>query len=86
MSKKKFDNPYELVAFALQCDIKHLDPDAGWGHYPPEWDSFGQATLLSALEEEYGIVIEDDQVDQFKKMSMIINFHEERTNISKQNM
>lgn len=47
------NNPFELVARALGCDVGKVTID--WGLNRNEyWDSFGHATVILALEGEYG--------------------------------
>lgn len=78
MERQKFNNPFALVASVLNCKPGDLTLASGWGHHPPEWDSYGQALILEAIEEEYEVEIEDQEVNNFKTMELIVKFHEYR--------
>ena len=62
--------PYELVARALECDRASLDDKAGLGKHP-RWDSFGHLNIMMALEESYGIPIDDTTIVRFQEMREI---------------
>jgi acyl carrier protein len=63
-------DPYELVARALECDRSSLDENTGLGKHP-SWDSFGHLNVMMAIEESYGIPIDDTSIERFQKMSEI---------------
>jgi len=53
MTSSASSNPFELVARALGCKVGEVTID--WGLNRNEhWDSFGHATVVLALEENYG--------------------------------
>jgi acyl carrier protein len=46
----------------------------------PEFDSMAVVTLLTAIEEQYGIMIDDDEVDAeiFETVGTLISFVEQK--------
>lgn len=65
-------SPYELVASVLECDPATLHPDSGY-HQHPGWDSFAQLSIILAIEEEYSVSIDDDDILKFASMAAIEN-------------
>ncbi|MBF0123817.1 MAG: acyl carrier protein [Magnetococcales bacterium] len=62
---------YVLIAEALGCAPQSLSDDSGLGTHP-KWDSFGHLRVMLALEQHYGIDINDDTIDQFETMRSIL--------------
>jgi acyl carrier protein len=69
-------NPYELVANALECSVEKLSFDSTLGN-PPNWDSIGHLNVMLALEETYGIIINDDTIRRYSAMDAIVTRYEE---------
>ena len=46
----------------------------------PEFDSMAVVTVLTAIEEQYGIMIDDDEVDAaiFETVGTLVNFVEQK--------
>ena len=56
--KKTFIESLSINSKDLSEDLKYNDI--------PEWDSIGHMTLISGLEEIFGITIETDDIVDFK--------------------
>jgi acyl carrier protein len=81
-SRAKLQNiisPYELVSKALGCAPNSLELDSGLGRHP-NWDSFGHLEVMMALEEKYGIEIDDDTIRHFISMGAIIELSQQLLN------
>jgi acyl carrier protein len=46
----------------------------------PNWDSVAGVTLLAAVEEEFGIIIEDDDYARFNSFKGFLNYLQETEN------
>ncbi|MBF0247643.1 MAG: acyl carrier protein [Alphaproteobacteria bacterium] len=71
-------SPYELVAEALGCRPETLRPDSGLNNHPM-WDSFGQLNVMMALEENYGVPVDDDSIRAHQGMAGILKTYETLT-------
>jgi len=60
----EFDKEFiEIIATALECDTQSITPDMGLGkHY--KWDSLGHVAIIVAIENKYGIEINDSNIGQ----------------------
>jgi len=43
----------------------------------PQWDSIGHLNLVTAIEEEFGIKIEDDQITQMLNFKLVVEIIKE---------
>jgi len=43
----------------------------------PQWDSIGHLNLVTAVEEEFGIKIEDDQITQMLNFKLVVEIIKE---------
>ena len=63
----------QLIASALECDANSITPDIGLGkHY--KWDSLGHVAVMVALENRYGIEVNDGNIEQLLDFSNIKNY------------
>ncbi|MBV1914298.1 MAG: hypothetical protein KUG72_02875 [Pseudomonadales bacterium] len=73
-----------MLRSALQLDegLVQLNLDSGLLGVIPEFDSMAVVTVLTALEDHYGFIIEDDEVDAstFETVGSFIQFVEEKYN------
>ena len=74
MSNKKNTDPYDLVAQALNCEKSSLTSDSGLSRHP-DWDSFGQLSIILAMETEYCVKINDEAITRFTSMQAILQFY-----------
>lgn len=70
-------DPFLIVAAALGCDVTSLSIDSGWNSHP-DWDSFGQLSVIVAIEAAYDISISDDDVAKLATMRDIVRFCAEK--------
>ena len=77
-----FDGIVGLIGEVLQLDesavkLRQESPLLG---AIPEFDSMAVVTLLTAIEEEYGIMIDDDEVDAdiFETVGSLVQFVEQK--------
>ena len=64
-------DPYQLVAEALECDIQTLNENSSMINHPM-WDSIGHLNVMMALEEHYGVDIDDDTIRQHQSIEGIL--------------
>jgi acyl carrier protein len=62
--------PVELVAQALECDPASISIDSGFDKHP-KWDSFGHLAIMVALEQQYGVSINDVTIRKYEAMPEI---------------
>lgn len=62
--------PIELVAQALECDPQTIPFDSGLNKHP-KWDSFGHLAIMVALEQQYGISINEETIRKYEAMPEI---------------
>ncbi|MBL4584188.1 MAG: hypothetical protein JKX83_06185 [Pseudomonadales bacterium] len=72
----------EMLRSALQLDeaLVQLNSDSGLLGVIPEFDSLAVVTVLTALEDHYGFIIEDDEVEAstFETVGSFIQFVEDK--------
>lgn len=72
-----FEQVKELFATQLRIDAAKITPDAKIQEDLGA-DSLDVLQLLMTIEEEYGIVIPDEELAAFEKVSDIVNYLENR--------
>ncbi|MBL1277362.1 MAG: acyl carrier protein [Ectothiorhodospiraceae bacterium] len=78
-----FDHVKAVLGEALQIEDRTSDMTRSTlllGNLP-ELDSMAVVTLLTALEESFGIIIDDDDLvaDAFLSLGSLVNFVEDKT-------
>jgi acyl carrier protein len=68
--------PFDLVAKALGCSPTSLSIDSAI-YRDHGWDSFGHLSVILALEEAYGIRIDDNGVQKYTSMRAIQELYKE---------
>lgn len=69
----------ELIANALECDVNSIKPDSGLGkHF--NWDSLGHVAVMVALEDKYGIEINDRNIESLSNFTAIKEYVKKNTN------
>jgi acyl carrier protein len=68
----------ELVADLLEVDAAEVAGDAGPGN-PVEWDSLMSLNLLVALEDEFGVQLAPEDIDQMTTVTAIVEVIRART-------
>lgn len=71
--------PFKIVAEALRCKPENLSVHSSMYH-THGWDSFGHLAVIQALEQAYGISIDDDSVEKYITMEAILKLHETQNN------
>ncbi len=71
--------PDVLIAEALECIPGDITEGLGLGLHP-KWDSLAQLRVMMALEQHYGVDIDDDSIKQFHTRAAI---HERYAEVSK---
>ena len=58
----------------ILCEILNLDnlDDNASNEMYPEWDSMAYLGIIAALEDEFGVCINEDNIDQFDSIPNII--------------
>lgn len=51
---------FNLLKEALEIEDRELSVDDNFKEFP-EWDSLGQLSVIAALDEEFGVVIEGSE-------------------------
>ena len=75
-SPKELPDPFNVVAKALGCSSESLSADSAM-YRDHGWDSFGQVRVITALEEAYGIRIDDEAVETYVSMRAIQQLYEQ---------
>ena len=65
----------ELVAQVLGCETGSLSADSRIGRHE-NWDSLHQLMILTALEETFGITVDDENIDQLLSIGNICRYLE----------
>ena len=74
MSKLK--HPFIVVAKALGCNPESINENSEM-YRDYGWDSLGHLHVLTALEINYSISIDNDTIEKYKRMSEILKLFEE---------
>lgn len=76
------DQVREIIAEVLQLGSKanDLDADTPLLGSVPEFDSMAVVSVITAIEEQFGLIIEDDEVsaDIFETLGVLSAFVEEK--------
>lgn len=68
----------EVLALALRLPLERIDGTIGY-QLIPQWDSANHVALIGALEEAYGIMIDDEDIPDLNSVSAIRRYVEQRT-------
>ena len=60
----------EVLASALRLPLERIDDSIGY-QLIPQWDSANHVALIGALEDAYGITIDDDEIPDLTSASAI---------------
>lgn len=75
-SAKELPDPFNVVSKALGCPSASLSIDSAM-YRDHGWDSFGQISVIMALEDAYGIHIDDETVEKYSNMRAIQQLYEQ---------
>lgn len=75
-SDKELPDPFDIVAKALGCSRVSLSTDSAM-YRDHGWDSLGHVSLLTTLEEAYGICIDDETIEKYATMRAIQQLYEQ---------
>jgi acyl carrier protein len=71
---KKFNNTEEALAWI--AELFEENPDNVKADTPREkieaWDSLGMLTLMSRLDEDFNIILEEDQASELKSIADLL--------------
>lgn len=62
-----------VLATVLNVDIAEISDDCSYGS-TEHWDSLGHMKIVVAIEEEFGIRFDDDEVSDMLNFLLIYNF------------
>jgi len=71
--EKQMEKFIDLITEALERDPGSVKPDDYFRDYP-EWDSLAHLTLISLIDEEYGMVIPRDEFKQMQTLAEIYGY------------
>jgi acyl carrier protein len=74
MAVNELQDPFALVATALGCEPETLSMESAM-YRDHGWDSFGHISIITALEEAYGISIEPSEIETYMSMAAIKQLH-----------
>lgn len=63
-------DPRALIAAALDCALESIDDGSRLGHHPA-WDSVGHLGVMLALEQHYGVAINDETIRRYESLEAI---------------
>ncbi|MBK9515405.1 MAG: acyl carrier protein [Flavobacteriales bacterium] len=72
----RLPNPFDLVAKVLEVDRETLDDESSMGTHP-NWDSLNQVAIVTAIEADYDIIIEDEDILKYSNMKAITQLFDE---------
>lgn len=72
---KQLKSPFEIVAEVLNIKIEELNKNSCMG-ITHNWDSLNHVGIISAIEETYGITINDNELMKYNNMAAIIDLYE----------
>ena len=63
----------QLISKILNCSEESLSSDSGLGkHFL--WDSLGQVAIVSCLEKEFNIIVNEDNIEKLLTVTDITNY------------
>ncbi len=81
---KMLDEVKSILRDSLQLDDRAdaLDANSGLLGELPEMDSMAVVTILTALEDRYGFIVDDDEIsaETFETLGTLTQFVEEKIN------
>ncbi len=75
----EFDQVKEIIVETLSCDAEQVVPEARLAE-DLEADSLAAVELSMALEEAFGLKIEDEEVAKFKTVADIVAYIKSHVN------
>lgn len=69
----------EIVATVCEVDKAEVTPDSTVGDFPA-WDSMGHLSILSQVEENFGISFEPEEMMELEDVSDIVKAIEGKLN------
>ena len=76
-------DPFDTVAEALRCEREDLSINSA-KYRTHGWDSFGHLAVILALEQTYGISIDDASVEKYATMTAIVQLFENQRYVEAQ--
>ena len=67
------DKFIELITEALERDAGTVKSDDNFRDYP-EWDSLAHLTVISLIDEEYGMVIPRDEFGKMQTLTQVYDY------------
>ena len=61
-----------LVSRVFDVEVKSINDKSSPDNIK-SWDSLGHMNLVAALEEEFGIQLDDDDIDDLRNVALIVN-------------
>ena len=68
----------ELLAESLEVDVTELSLDLNFKTHP-KWDSLAALTLITAIEDEFGLVLSDTDLKKLVTLQDLSNVIDIRT-------
>lgn len=72
---KQLKPPFVIVAEVLNIKIEELNNNSSMG-ITHNWDSLNHVGIIAALEEAYGITINDNELMKYNNIVSIIELYE----------
>ena len=69
----------EIIAEELKCQAKDITDDAGWNRFY-NWDSLAHIGIISAVEKQFSIQIENSQIMELKDFDSILQYINKQKN------
>lgn len=70
MNPQTSDSLINIIADTLGCKSTEVPDSSGLGKHP-KWDSLGHISIMIALEKNYGITIDEDNVGALTSIAEI---------------
>jgi len=66
----------KIMADVFLLDVNEIDVNSSPDSIP-QWDSIGHLNLVTAIEEEFGIKIDDEQITQMLNFKLVAEIEKE---------
>jgi acyl carrier protein len=66
----------KIMADVFLLDVSEITENSSPDSIP-QWDSIGHLNLVTAIEEEFGIKIEDEQITQMLNFKLVVEIIKE---------
>jgi acyl carrier protein len=67
------ENLKSIIAKELNCQVENITDNAGWNKFN-NWDSLAHIGIISAVEQQFSVRIENNQIMELKDFDSILQY------------